>query len=82
MSDCESKQYFGVSLARRGLQPVWIHCVNNSEFAYRLDVYSLDPTYYTPLEAASISHCSVGKRLLSFGILSWMFLPLLPLLPS
>jgi hypothetical protein len=81
MSDRESQHYFGVRLARRGMQPVWIHCVNNSEFAYRLDFFSLDPAYYTPLEAAHICHFSVGRRLLSFGGLAWLFLPLLPLIP-
>lgn len=81
MSDRESHQYFGVRLARRGLQPVWIRCVNASDFAYRLDFYSVDPAYYTPLEAAYVSHFSVGKRLLSFGGLAWLFLPLLPLIP-
>jgi hypothetical protein len=81
MSDRESKQYFGVRLAHRGLQPVWIHIKNNSTRAYRLDFFSIDPTYYTPLEAAYISHYSASKRLVSFGLLSWFFLPLLPLLP-
>ncbi len=81
MSDRESHKYFGVRLARRGLQPVWIHCVNGSTRAFRLDFFSVDPSYYTPLEAAHICHFSLGKRLFSFGGLAWLFLPLLPLLP-
>jgi len=81
MSNRESKRFFGVRLAHKGLQPVWIRCVNNSDAVYRLDFFSVDPTYYTPLEAAYVSHFSVGKRLVSFGLLSWLFVPLLPLLP-
>jgi hypothetical protein len=81
MSDRESQRYFGVHLARKGLQPVWVDCVNDSDRPYRLDFLSVDPKYYTPLEAAQVCHFSVGKRLLSFGGLAWLFLPLLPLLP-
>lgn len=81
MSDRESHRYFGVRIAHRGLQAVWIDCENNSDRAYRLEFYSVDPTYYTPLEAAYVSHFAVGRRLLSFGLLSWIFLPMLPLLP-
>ncbi|KAA5542683.1 hypothetical protein FYK55_14215 [Roseiconus nitratireducens] len=81
LSDRESERYFGVQLAHRGLQAVWIESVNQSEHPYRLDLYSVDPMYYTPLEAAYVSHFSLGERLLSFGLLAWLFLPLLPLLP-
>ncbi len=81
MSDRESRRYFGVALAHRGLQPVWIRAKNASDQAYRLDFFSLDAAYYTPLEAAYICHFSVGRRLLSFGGLAWLFLPLLPLIP-
>ncbi|MDB4419448.1 LssY C-terminal domain-containing protein [bacterium] len=82
LSDRESVKFFGVHLARRGVQPVWIEVENHSGCGQRLDLYSVDPCYYTPLEAASINHFSVGRRLLSFGILGWLFLFLLPLLPS
>ena len=82
LSDRESVKFFGVHLARRGVQPVWLEIDNQSELGQRLDLYSIDPSYYTALEAASINHFSVGKRLLSFGILGWLFFFLLPLLPS
>ncbi len=82
LSDRESVRFFGVHLARRGVQPVWLEIDNQSEVGQRLDLYSLDPSYYTALEAALVNHFSVGKRLLSFGILGWFFLILLPLLPS
>jgi hypothetical protein len=41
----------------------------------------VDPGYYTSLEAAYVNHFAVGKRLLSFGLLAWVFLPLIPLVP-
>ena len=81
-SDRESKAFFDVALARRGVQPVWIQVENSSEVSYRLDLFGLDPGYFTPLEAAAICHFSVGKRMVSFGVLGWMFLILLPLLPT
>ena len=82
LSDRESVKFFGTHLARRGVQPVWIEVDNQSADVQRLDLFSLDPNYYTPLEAAVVSHFSVGKRLVSFGLLGWLFLILLPLLPS
>jgi hypothetical protein len=81
LSGAESHQVFGVRMARRGIQPVWIRIVNGSDRPYRLDLVSLDPGYYTPLEAAYVNHFAVGRRMLSFGLLAWMFLPLIPLVP-
>jgi hypothetical protein len=80
LSDQESRQHFGVSMAGRGLQPVWIRAVNESPFAVRLDFFSVDPTYYTPLEAAHVCHFSTGRRLVGFGLLAWLYLPFLPVL--
>ncbi len=80
-SDAESKSFFGVRMARKGIQPVWIEVHNNTEQSIRLDLFAIDPVYYTPLEAAYVNHFSIGKRLASFGLLSWLFLPLWPLIP-
>ncbi len=49
--------------------------------AVRVNLFAIDPAYYTPLEAAYVNHFSIGKRLASFGLLSWLFVPLLPLIP-
>jgi hypothetical protein len=76
-----SRKFFGVPMARRGIQPVWLHIVNRSDRAYRLQFVALDPNYFSPLEAAALNHYSGGKRLLGFGLLAWLFLPLLILLP-
>lgn len=81
LDDRESERFFGVPLARRGIQPVWLRIVNHGKHPYRLRLARLDPSYYTPLEAAFVNHFAVGQRLLSFGLLAWFFLPLLILLP-
>ena len=81
MSDHESRHFFGVSMARRGIQPIWLDCDNQTDTMYRLDFFSIDPTYYTPLEAAYACHFSVWRRVVSFGLLAWLYLPLLPLWP-
>jgi hypothetical protein len=73
----ESERLFGVPLARRGLQPVYLHIENRSEVHLRLQLVSIDPNYFTPLEAAGVNHFSLLKRLSAFGILGWFFLPLM-----
>jgi hypothetical protein len=77
----ESQQLFGVPLARRSIQPVFLRIVNRGTAPLRLYVLEIDPHYYTPLEAAGINHFSMLKRLSAFGIAAWYFLPLLLLMP-
>jgi hypothetical protein len=77
----ESETFFGVPMARRGIQPVWLRVTNKGKYPYRLDLVSLDPDYYSPLEAALINHFATGKRLAAFGLLAWFYLPLLIMLP-
>jgi hypothetical protein len=77
----ESERFFGVPLARRGIQPVWLEITNNGSHLYRLRLASLDADYYPPLEAAYVNHFRLMRRLLAFGVLAWLFLPLLVLLP-
>ena len=77
----ESTKYFGVPLARRGIQPVFLRVVNHSPGLLRLRPVRIDPNYYTPLEAASRNHFSFVKRLSAFGLIGWIFLPLLALIP-
>jgi hypothetical protein len=77
----DSSNLFGVPMARRGVQPVWLRIVNRSDGPLRLSVVSISPSYYTPLEAAAINHYSTVKRLASFGIAAWLFLPLIVLIP-
>ncbi len=78
----ESERLFGVPLARRGLQPVYLRVHNHSDKHLRLHLVSIDPNYYTPLEAAALNHFSISKRLSGFGIAAWfLFWPILVLLP-
>ena len=81
LSDRASQAFFRVRMARKGMQPVWIDIRNGSGNAFRLEPFSIDPAYYPPLEAAYVNHFAMLKRLLSFGLLAWIFLPVLPLLP-
>src|SRR6516165_7202526 len=81
LANRESERFFGVPLARRGIQPVWLEITNNGGQPYRLRLASLDPNYYPPLEAAYANHFHIVRRLLGFGALAWLFLPLLILLP-
>jgi hypothetical protein len=69
----ESERLFGVPLARRGLQPVYLRIYNHSDKHLRLHLVSIDPNYYTPLEAAALNHFSMAKRLSAFGAVAWLF---------
>jgi LssY C-terminus len=78
----ESERIFGVPLARRGLQPVYLRIRNHSQKHLRLHLISVDPNYYTPLEAAALNHFSISRRLSGFGIAAWLvFWPVLLVLP-
>src|SRR5262245_23542040 len=81
LDSAESRRLFGVPMARHGLQPIWLRIVNRSAVPLRLHLVSLDPNYYTAMEASGVCHYSFGKRLAGFGALACLFLPLLALLP-
>lgn len=83
LDSAESTRLFGVPLSRRGLQPVFLRVVNRGTTSLRLQLVYIDPSYFTPLEAAGVNHFSLLKLLSAFGILGWFILPLaLLLLPS
>ncbi|MFM8702451.1 MAG: LssY C-terminal domain-containing protein [Planctomycetia bacterium] len=77
----EARRFFGVDVARRGIQPVFLRIENRSQESVRLQMVSIDPNYFTPLEAAGVNHFSVFRRLSAFGLMGWLFLPLLALVP-
>ena len=77
----ESDQVFGVPLARRGIQPVFLRVENRGNVPLRLHRVSINPNYFTALEAAAVNHFSIIKRLSAFGLVGWLVLPLLALLP-
>jgi hypothetical protein len=76
----ESTRRFGVPLARRGVQPVYLRITNRWRAPLRLQVLDIDPGYFTPLEAAAVNHYSLLRRLAVFGLLAWCVLPLVFLL--
>src|SRR4051812_20677225 len=75
----EALRVFGVPLARRGIQPVYLRIVNRSDKLSRLQLVRIDPNYYPPLEAAAANHFSILKRLSTLGLIGWLILPLLVL---
>ncbi|MFN0017696.1 MAG: LssY C-terminal domain-containing protein [Pirellulaceae bacterium] len=77
----ESQRLFGVPMARRSIQPVFLRIENRHTSPLRLYLLDIDPHYYTPLEAAGINYFSVLKRLSAYGVVAWYFLPFLILLP-
>ena len=80
-SAAESRRLFGVDVAKRGIQPVWFTIENRSSGSFRLQMVNVDPRYFTSLEAAGVNHFSIGMRLSAFGAMSWVFYPLLALVP-
>ena len=71
----EAAAVFGVQLARRKIQPVYIRLTNKSTNPLRLHLVGIDPEYFTPLEAAGLNHFSLVKRLSALGFLGWFLLP-------
>ncbi|MCK6458475.1 MAG: LssY C-terminal domain-containing protein [Planctomycetes bacterium] len=78
----EAARLFGVHLSRKGVQPVHLRITNRAKTPLRLQMLGLDPSYFTPLEAAQVSRFSIWKGIWTLGVLAWMIGPLLLLLPS
>ena len=81
LSAAEGRRLFGVDIARRGIQPVFLRITNNSDAPLRLQMVSIDPRYFTSLEAAAINHFSILRRLSAFGAIGWLFFPFVALAP-
>jgi hypothetical protein len=77
----ESERFFGVPMARRGIQPVWLEIRNRGNLPFRLRLASIDPNYFPPLEAAYVCHFRLGRRFLEFGLIALLFVHLWLLLP-
>ncbi len=52
LSATESAELYGVGLATKGIQPVWIEVRNNDDHSYFLMSPGIDPNFYPPSEAA------------------------------
>jgi hypothetical protein len=81
LTPAETRRVFGINVGRRGIQPVFLRIENRSTQALRLQAVTIDPRYFTPLEAAAVNHFSITRRLSAFGALGWLFFPLLLFAP-
>ena len=52
LSADESRDIYGVPLAKKGIQPVWIEVENGDDVAYWLMSPGIDPNFYPASEAA------------------------------
>ena len=55
LSPAETEYYFGMPLAKKGIQPVWLQIDNQEDQAFVLMLLSLDPDYFAPSEVAWIA---------------------------
>ena len=79
LSARESEQVFGVPLALKGIQPVWLKIENNSEKHLLFLQHFVDPDYFSPQEAAYMSRLTVkratGINQILFFLPDLIFLP-------
>lgn len=73
----EAERVFGVPLYRRGIQPIWLEIENRSDDPYLLSKPSIDAQYFSPLEAAYVSHVRTTSWLPDVGVAKVLFAPLL-----
>ena len=53
-SAAETKEYFGLSLYQKNVQPVWLDVTNEREIPVQFLPVGLDSWYYTPIESAML----------------------------
>ncbi len=56
LSEDEARSAFGVNLKKKRIQPVWIDIENNTDQPRHLMLNSVDPRYYSAMEAAYLFH--------------------------
>jgi hypothetical protein len=62
LSDAQAQRHFGVNLASRQLQAIWVRIENDSSLRLWFLVAALDPDYYTPNEAAFLFRGSLSRE--------------------
>ena len=75
LSDKEGREVFGVPLAKKGVQALWLKIENRSGDPYVFLLGSVDPNYYSSDEVAFLSHFSVKKKILEMGLFSVLLFP-------
>lgn len=63
LSPAETAHYFGLPLADKGIQPVWLQIENNEAHSFVLMLLSLDPDYFAPSEVAWMSGARTDQAL-------------------
>ena len=56
----ETEELFGVDLAIKEIQPIWVRVENHSDKTYYFISAATDPNYFSPLEAAYTVHGSLN----------------------
>src|SRR5262249_10280568 len=56
LAAAESREHFGIDLAARGIQPVWVEIENRSPVTLYLLSSGVDPAYFSAREAAYQAH--------------------------
>jgi len=77
----EARKLFGADLQSHGVQAVWLEIQNGSHSTLAFFMRSIDPHYFSPREAAHLTHVSVIKPFYEHGIFSLPMWPLLPFVP-
>ena len=62
LSPEETEVLFGLSLYRKGIQPVWLEIENNDEEPVWFPRVSLDRDYFAPFEVAYMHHRAFSKQ--------------------
>ncbi len=57
----ESKEVFGVDLATKGVQPVWVDIENNADIPFAFLPITLDQNYFSANEVAWLNHFKMGR---------------------
>jgi hypothetical protein len=81
LSNKEAKKFFGTSLSKRGVQPVWLEIENRGKTPYFFIQRNMDPNYYSAEEAVYMAHYRQGKQFFEAGLVGILFFPLLALIP-
>jgi hypothetical protein len=62
VGDKEAKEIFGIDLAKKGIQAVWLEIENNSNRSLLLLPTAIDQDYFAPLEVALAYHKSLSTK--------------------
>jgi hypothetical protein len=60
-SAAETREFFGVPLYRRKIQPVWLEITNDRESPITFLPVGVDPQYFTPIESAFLGAGGASK---------------------